>query len=86
VIESDVAAPDRSRARAAHRIDQARGLRIVEDHDVLRVQERNQFRRVRGQRPFVRGPLRVARPGPVAVESVQVVVQSLGELEERGVA
>jgi hypothetical protein len=78
-----VTAPDHRRAGLPHRIDQSRRLRIVEDHDVPRSDERHELGGVLGQRPLVDRSVGLAQAAPVAVEAVELVVDALGDVEER---
>ncbi len=85
-VETYVTAPDHRRPRLAHRSRQTGGLRIVEDHDVPRMHELDQLGGVGGQGLVVDLVLGGAQRTTVACETVQAVVNALGDHEELGTA
>ena len=84
VIQADVAAPDHERAVAPSGIDQPRGLRVVQDHDVPRTYERGKLCRVGSKRPLIDCALTVGQLAAVAIDAVQMIVDSLRDAEEVG--
>ncbi len=63
-----------------------RGLRIVQEHDVLRLDPLDQLARVRLGRRLVDRTRAIAQRPSIAGGAVERVVDPLGELEERGVS
>ena len=86
VVPPHVAAPDHRVSGAAHRRQEPGGLGIVQQDHVARVDGVEKGGGVRREDPLVALPLgRPQRPA-VAGGSVEVVVDALGDLEERHVA
>ena len=83
-VEADVAAPDGGRSGRAQRGDQARRLRVVDDHDVTRAHALGERGQVVGQYLLVDGAGGVVERSTVSDGAVQSVVDALGNGEEIG--
>ena len=84
MVDTHVASPDHGRSGPPHRIDKPRRLRIVEDHDVLRMDERHERGAVLGERSLVDRTVRLAQAASLTVDAVKMIVDALGDVEERG--
>ena len=83
-VEADVAAPHHPRARPRQRRGQPSGLRVVQQHHIARLNQGEQFHRIRGQQLRVVIGVRRAE-GATPEMAMDLVVQALGEREKLGV-
>ena len=81
-VETDVTAPDDGRPGLPHRRRQPSRLGIVQDHDVPRMHQSCELLRGPDQRLLVDLALGVAQGAAVSGESVQAIVQPLGDGKE----
>jgi len=65
---------------------QAGGLRIVKDDEIARTDEPQEFLHIRLKHLFVDGAFSLAKRTPVALRSVEGVVEPFGDPEELGCA
>ena len=84
-VDAHVAAPDDASAALDERGDEAGGLRIVHDDDVVRPYRPQETLDVRGERPLVPPSLVLAQAATVTGRPVEPVVDPLGDREELGI-
>ena len=84
-VTPDVTSPDDVRAGGVNRRGQTGRLGVVQDHDVVRPDEREQLAGVVVLRLLVRGVLFRSQWSTVSTRPVEVVVNPLRHLEERRV-